>query len=148
MAKMIRFRITPNELHAKQGRCFDVNQARDVILATARESGIRIINPTIATTTTITTTFGSSKLWLPTTSAAAIFRCAVASASTGRVSLLGPPSTHPMQNPNAMNRSAARMPRVPKTWRTLSKFTTVISTINRMRLILESQSSVRNVPGR
>ena len=43
-------------------------------LANARESGMRIINPTIATTITITTTFGSSKLWFATTSAAAILR--------------------------------------------------------------------------
>jgi hypothetical protein len=100
-----------------------------------------MINPTIATTITMTTTFGSLKLWLPTTSAAAILRCAVASASTGRVSLPGPPSIQPMQNPSAMNRSPASIPRVPKTWRTLSKFTTVISTIKRMRLTLESQSS-------
>ena len=26
---MARFRITPNELHAKQGRCLDVDQAVD-----------------------------------------------------------------------------------------------------------------------
>ena len=26
---MVRFRITPNELHAKQGRCLDVDQAVD-----------------------------------------------------------------------------------------------------------------------
>jgi hypothetical protein len=62
---------------------------------------MRMINPTIATTITMTTTFGSLKLWLPTTSPAAILRCAVASASTGRVSLPGPPSIQPMQNPSA-----------------------------------------------
>ena len=42
--------------------------------ARARESGMRTINPTIATTITMTTTFGSLKLWLPTTSAAAMLR--------------------------------------------------------------------------
>ena|SRR5262249_55662380 len=41
-------------------------------LAMMCETGIKISKPTIATTTTITTTFGSSKLWLPTTSAAAM----------------------------------------------------------------------------
>jgi hypothetical protein len=43
-------------------------------LASAQESGMRMINPTIETTITITTTFGSSKLWLATTSAAAALR--------------------------------------------------------------------------
>src|SRR5262245_18824295 len=43
---------------------------------------MRISNPTIPTTTTIATTFGSSKLWLATTSAAAIFRWAVPSPKT------------------------------------------------------------------
>ena len=76
-------------VHAKQGRCLDVYQAFEAVLATARESGMRMINPTIATTITMTTTFGSLKLWLPTTSAAAMLRWAVASASTVRVSLAG-----------------------------------------------------------
>src|SRR5215470_15289683 len=39
-------------------------------LANARESAMRMINPTIATTITITTTFASLKLWFATTSAA------------------------------------------------------------------------------
>ena len=43
-------------------------------LASARESGMRTTNPTMATTMTITTTFGSLKLWLATTSAAAMLR--------------------------------------------------------------------------
>jgi hypothetical protein len=41
-------------------------------LANAQESGIRMINPTIATTITMTTAFGSLKLWLATTRGAAI----------------------------------------------------------------------------
>ena len=48
----------------------------------ARESGRSTINPTIATTITMTTTFGSLKLWLATTSAAAMLRWPVPSAMT------------------------------------------------------------------
>ena len=40
---------------------------------------MRMINPTIATTITMTTTFGSLKLWLATTSAAAMLRWLVPS---------------------------------------------------------------------
>jgi hypothetical protein len=35
-------------------------------LPNAQESGIKMINPTIATTITMTTIFGSLKLWLAT----------------------------------------------------------------------------------
>ena len=35
---------------------------------------MRMINPAMATTITMTTTFGSLKLWLATTSAAAMLR--------------------------------------------------------------------------
>ena len=66
-------------------------------LANPRESGIRMINPTIATTITMTTTFGSSKLWLATTNAAAILRCAVPSAMTRFVSAAGPPRNKPVR---------------------------------------------------
>ena len=52
---------------------------------------MRMINPTIATTITMTTTFGSLKLWLATTSAAAMLRWPVPSAITRLVSALGPP---------------------------------------------------------
>src|SRR5689334_288175 len=50
---------------------------------------------TIATTITMTITFGSLKLWLATTSAAAMLRWPVASAMTRFVSALGPPSNQP-----------------------------------------------------
>ena len=45
-------------------------------LPSARESSMRTINPTIATTITMTTTLGSLKLPLATTTAAAIVRVA------------------------------------------------------------------------
>src|SRR5215203_1130543 len=61
----------------------------------ARDSGMRVNSPTIAITTTMTTTPGSPKLWLATTSAAAMFRCAVPRPRTDRVSLAGPPSAQP-----------------------------------------------------
>jgi hypothetical protein len=54
------------------------------IRTSARDTGISTSNVTIATTTTMTTTFGSLMLWLPTTSAAAIFRDAVPRARTRR----------------------------------------------------------------
>ena len=57
---------------------------------------MRMINPTIATTITMTTTFGSLKLWLATTSAAAMLRWPVPSAITRFVSALGPPSNQPV----------------------------------------------------
>ena len=47
---------------------------------------MRMINPTMATTMTMTTTFGSLKLWLATTSAAAMLRWPVPSAMTRFVS--------------------------------------------------------------
>ena len=53
---------------------------------------MRTINPTIATTITMTTTLGSLKLWLATTSAAAMLRWPVPYAMTRLVSALGPPS--------------------------------------------------------
>src|SRR4051794_37332164 len=65
------------------------------------------------------TALGSLKLWLAITRAAAILRWAVPRASTHLASL-GPPSSHPTLNPNAVNRKPARIPRVPKTCRTLS----------------------------
>ena len=58
-------------------------------------SGISISEPPTATTTIMTTTFGSSKLWLATTSAAAMFRCDVPRPSTNLVSLAGPPRSQP-----------------------------------------------------
>ncbi len=100
-----------------------------------------MINPTIATTITMTTTFGSSKLWLATTSAAAMLRWPVPSAMTRFVPASGPPSNQPIPKPNAINRSPARIPRVPKTCRTLSMLAAVIKHTNRMRLALEIQSS-------
>ena len=102
---------------------------------------MRMINPTIATTITMTTTFGSLKLWLATTSAAAMLRWPVPSAMTRLVSSPGPPSNQPIPKPNAINRSPARIPRVPKTCRTLSMFAAVINNTSRMRLTLEIQSS-------
>jgi hypothetical protein len=51
-----------------------------------------MMNPEIATTITMTTTCGSLKLWLATTSAAAMLRWAVPSATTRLESASGPPS--------------------------------------------------------
>ena len=90
---------------------------------------MRTINPTIATTITITTTFASLKLWLATTSAAAMLRWPVPSAMTRLVSALGPPSNQPVPRPNAINKSPARIPRVPNTCKTLSMFAAVIKHI-------------------
>jgi hypothetical protein len=62
-------------------------------LANARESGMRMINPTTVTTITMTTTFGSLKLWLATTSAAAMLRWLVPSAMT-RLRVVKLPRVH------------------------------------------------------
>ena len=51
------------------------------------------------------------------------------------VSASGPPSNQPIPKPNVMNRTPARIPRVPKTCRTLSMFAAVINNTSRMRLI-------------
>src|SRR5262249_11416879 len=86
-----------------------------------REASSSTANETIMTTAIITTTFGSSKFWPATTSAAAVLRCAVPSASTLRVSVAGPPSTQPMPTDTAVKTTAARMPNVPSTLSTLLK---------------------------
>jgi hypothetical protein len=105
----------------------------------ARESGMRTSNPTIATTITMTITLGSLKLGLAITSAAAMLRWPVPSARTRLVSPSDPPSNPPVPKPNAINGSSARIPRVPKTCRTLSMF--AINNTSWMRLALEIQSS-------
>src|SRR5215475_3306571 len=92
-----------------------VHVCAEAPLASTSESGMKRSKPTIATTITMTTTFGSLKLWLPTTSAAAILRCPVPNASTRLVSALGPPRNHPLPKPSARKRTPARMPRVPNT---------------------------------
>ena len=61
-----------------------------------------MINPTIPTTMTMTTTFGSLKLWLATTSAAAMLRWLVPRAMTRLVSVPGPPSNQPIPRPKAI----------------------------------------------
>ena len=66
-----------NRRDSSVGGCRTTAHGVDQRLANARESGMRMINPTIATTITMTTTFGSLKLWLATTSAAAMLRWAV-----------------------------------------------------------------------
>ena len=71
---------------------------------------MRMINPTIATTITMTTTFELLKIWLATTSAAAMLRWPVPSATTSFASLSGPPSNQPVSKPNVINRSPARIP--------------------------------------
>jgi len=96
-------------------------------------------SPTIATTTTITTTFGSANP-LATTSAAAMLRCAVPSASTLRVSRPGPPKSQPVPKPSAMSSRPARMPPVPNTLSTLRRFAPVIATMSTVRLRLETRS--------
>ena len=106
--------------------------------ASIRDKGIRINNPTIATTTTMTTTFGSVKLWLATTRAAAMLRCAVPSPRTVRVSAAGPPSNWPITKPMAMKSKPARMARVPNKESTLLKFTTTCSAIKTIRPRLEA----------
>src|SRR6266481_3832716 len=60
---------------------------------------MRINSPTIATTTTMTSTSGSVKFWPPTTSAAAILRWEVPNAITLLVSEPGPPRSHPTLKP-------------------------------------------------
>lgn len=60
------------------------------------------------------TTLGSLKLSLATTSAAAMLRCPVPRANARRVSRPGPPSIQPVPKPSAINRSPARIPRVPQ----------------------------------
>ena len=70
---------------------------------------MRMINPTIATTITMTTTFEALKIWLATTSAAAMLRWPVPSATTSFASLSGPPSNQPVSKPNVINRSLARI---------------------------------------
>ena len=110
--------------------------------ASARESGMRMINPTTAITITKTTTLGSSKLWLATTSAAAALRWPVPSAMTRLVSTLRPPSSQPIPTPNTVRSSPARIPNVPKTCRILSMFAAVINNTSRIRLTLEIQSSM------
>jgi hypothetical protein len=58
-------RFTPERLRVASPRHSERRFTLAVLvhrLAKARESGIRIINPTIATTITMTTTFGSLKL--------------------------------------------------------------------------------------
>jgi len=80
-------------------------QGRD---ANVFASGIGISEPTTATTTTMTTTFGSSRLWPATTSAAAMFRCDVPRPNTNLVSLAGPPRTQPVLSSAGLT-LAARM---------------------------------------
>src|SRR5438046_2444443 len=70
-----------------------------VVTASLRDTGMRTSRPTIATTTTMTTTFGSLKLWPATTSAAAMLRCAVPRARTRRFSTSGPPKNQPVPKP-------------------------------------------------
>src|SRR5215218_984060 len=108
----------------------------------ARDSGISVNSPTIAMTTTMTPTFGSSKLWLATTSAAAMFRCAVPRPRTDRVSLAGPPSAQPQAKPTARNRTPARMPPVPKIAITLRTFNNVWSVIRAIRLMFDVLSKI------
>src|SRR2546421_565835 len=55
-------------------------------VANIRASGTSISELATATTTTMTTTVGSSKVWLATTSEAAMFRCDVPRPSTTLVS--------------------------------------------------------------
>src|SRR5206468_4088868 len=106
-----------------------------------RDSGMSISKPTIATTTTMTTTFGSLKLWLPTTSEAAMLRCAVPKARTRRVSVIGPPSHHPTAKVTAIKRRPARMPPVPNTASTFLMFVTTRRSTKAMRLRLEMRLS-------
>jgi hypothetical protein len=110
-------------------------------LASIRDSGMRITKPTTATTTTMTTTFGSLKLWLPTTSEAAMLRCAVPKARTRRVSVVGPPSHHPTAKATAIKRRPARMPPVPNTASTFLMFVTTRRSTKAMRLRLEMRLS-------
>ena len=65
---------------------------------------MRMINPTIATTITMTTTFGSLKLWLPTTSAAAI-ALAGTECHYPFGTALGPLEQPASPKPNAINKS-------------------------------------------
>src|SRR6266576_878179 len=102
-------------------------------------SGIKTRSPTTATTTTQTTTFGSVKFWPPTTSAAAMLRWAVPSASTLFVSCARPPSSQPRPKPTSRNRTLARTPRVPNRSRMLRTFVTSWSTIIRTRLTVETR---------
>ena len=73
---------------------------------------MRISKLTIATTTTITTTLGSLKLWLPTTNAAAMLRCAVPNARTRRVLISGsaeqPADNEPSRNEEYSGENTAR----------------------------------------
>jgi hypothetical protein len=62
----------------------------------------------------------------------AAIRCAVPSAKTRLVSLPGPPSSHPIAKPRAINKRPARIPRVPKTSRTLSMFAALINNTSRI----------------
>jgi hypothetical protein len=73
-----------------------------------------MINPTIATTITMTSTLGSLKLWLATTSAAAMLRWPVPSAMTRLVPVSGPTSNQPIPKHNTINRDSARVHRVPR----------------------------------
>ena len=70
-----------------------------------------------------------------------MLRWPVPRAKTRLVSLPGPPSNQPMPKPSATNRRPAKMPRVPKTSRTLSMLAAVINNTSKMRLTLEIQSS-------
>jgi len=107
-------------------------------LATTRASGMRMSSPTIATTTTMTTTFGSLKFWPPTTGAAAILRCAVPNASTPFVPRPGPPRNYPEPKPPMRKRMLAEMPRVPNKSTIFPIFVARSSTIISARLRVEA----------
>ena len=63
-----------------------------------------------------------------------MFRCAVPSPRTDRVSLAAPPSAQPTTKPTARNSTPARMPPGPQTATTLRTFNNVCNTISAIRL--------------